>query len=186
MAEDDFSLRLSALGAVSICRALRVEYGLPAAVKWPNDVLLGGRKVAGVLVETAWMGRRWEYAVVGMGVNVRRGAVPPDALLRFPAADIESALGGPLERTPLLYEILRHFVVWADRLDTPDFLQTWEGLLAYRRQEVDIEQDGIPLATGILIGLAQDGALRIRREDGSMLRLHLGELSLRPGTEARR
>ncbi len=178
-AGEDFSLRLSGLGAVSVCLALREAYGLPAAVKWPNDVLLEGHKVAGVLVETAWVGDRWAYAVVGMGLNVRAGAVPQGVLLRFPAGDVESSAGRPLKRTPLLYEVLRRFVAWVGRLDSPAFLQTWEDLLAYRGQAVVIEQNGTRLATGLLLGLAEDGALRMREADGRVLTLHLGELSLR-------
>ncbi len=182
-AGQDFSLRLSGLGAVSIAQALRESYGLPAAVKWPNDVLLEGRKVAGVLVETAWVGARWAYAVVGMGVNVRAGAVPRDVPLRFPAGDVEHFAGHPIASTSLLYEVLRRFVDWLTRLDTPEFLHAWENLLAYRRQAVVVERDGIPLATGILQGLAEDGALRVEKSDGSMDHLHLGELSLRPAAE---
>lgn len=166
--------RLAGLGALSIALALREAYGLPAYIKWPNDVLLSGRKVAGVLVETAWQGDTWQYAVVGMGVNVRPAAVPPDA--RFPATDIERALGKGVLRSELLYEILKTLVAWRSRLVSPVFMQTWEALLAYRGEMVTLMLAQPPNVTGTLVGLADEGALRLRLPDGDLQMFSLGEI----------
>ena len=61
---------LSCLGAVAVVRAIRQATGLNPRLKWPNDVLLSGKKVAGVLVESAVQGERVQYAVLGIGINV--------------------------------------------------------------------------------------------------------------------
>jgi len=182
--QGDALLRLSGLGAVSICLALRQAYGLPAQVKWPNDVLLDGRKAAGVLVELSWRGDGWQYAVVGMGVNVRPEAVPPRREVRFPAVAVESVAGRPLRRTKLLYEILSRLVAWRARLHTSAFLHTWEENLAWLGQKVRVQQeDGATETQGILLGLAADGALRLQTSPGRVLRLHLGDVRLRPEGE---
>ncbi len=166
--------RLAGLGAISIALALRDVYGLPAQIKWPNDVLLSGRKVAGVLVETVWQGDAWQYAVVGMGVNVRPAAVPAD--VRFPATDIERVLGKGVVRSELLYEILKSLVAWRSRLGSPAFMQTWEGLLAYRGETVTLMLAQAPNVTGTLVGLADDGVLRLRLPDGGLQMFSVGEI----------
>ncbi|GAB4525338.1 MAG: hypothetical protein Fur0018_09690 [Anaerolineales bacterium] len=172
-------LRLTGLGAVCIAQALRQSLGLAAQVKWPNDVLLEGRKVAGVLVETAWQGADWQYAVLGMGVNVRSGAALPD--VRFPATDIESVLGRRVPRAELLYVILERLVGWRHGLAGPDFLQTWEMLLAYRGETITLEMAHPPHVTGTLLGLCEDGALRLRLSDGRERAFSSGEMvHLRP------
>ncbi len=166
--------RLAGLGAISIALTLREAYGLPAQIKWPNDVLLSGCKVAGVLVETAWQGDAWQYAVVGMGVNVRPAALPRD--VRFPATDIERVLGKGVARSKLLYEILKTLVAWRFRLGSPVFMQTWDGLLAYRGERITLMLAQSPNVTGTLVGLADDGALRLRLPDGRLQMFSLGEI----------
>ncbi len=182
--QGDALLRLSGLGAVSVCLALRQAYGLPAQVKWPNDVLLDGRKAAGVLVELSWRGDGWQYAVIGMGVNVRPEAVPPPQKVRFPAVAVESVAGKPLRRTKLLYEILSRLVAWRARLHTSAFLRTWEENLAWLGEQVRVQpENGAAEIQGTLLGLAADGALRLQTPAEGALTLRLGEVRLRPAGE---
>ncbi|MFN2194988.1 MAG: biotin--[acetyl-CoA-carboxylase] ligase, partial [Anaerolineales bacterium] len=82
--------RLTALGSLAVCTALIDDYALPAQIKWPNDVLVNGKKLCGVLVEAAWQAGSIKYAVLGTGVNVAAAAVPQGVSLAFPATDIES------------------------------------------------------------------------------------------------
>lgn len=97
---------LTSLGAVAVARALRQVAGLPATYKAPNDVLVGGRKIAGVLVETGLRGSEPEWAVVGIGCNVN--SLPED----FPEEGRESftstlaETGRVLPRPALLAAIL--------------------------------------------------------------------------------
>ena len=69
------------------------SFGLAPRIKWPNDVLIAGRKVAGILVESVWNGEAVDSSVIGIGLNVSREAVPPQEMLAFPATSIEEALG---------------------------------------------------------------------------------------------
>ena len=95
------------LAGLAVSRALVEDYGLEAKVKWPNDVLLGGRKACGVLVEAAWLGSRLHGVVLGIGVNVAPSSVPPDDEVLFPATCVEQVLGRPVDRIELLKAILR-------------------------------------------------------------------------------
>ncbi len=166
---------LAALALVDCCRAL----GLPAQIKWPNDVLLGGRKAAGILVETSWGGGSLDAAVLGIGVNVAPASVPPADELSFPATCIEAELGTPLNRPHLLRDLLSTLLSWRSRIPSGDFLRAWEGSLAYRGMPVSVSQDhGQPL-NGTLLGLEPDGSLRLMANSKTVV-VHVGEIHLRP------
>lgn len=162
----------TALGALAVHDALAAR-GLPAAVKWPNDVLIGGKKVCGVLAEADWQGSSLQGIVLGIGVNVRADAVPA-AGLPFPATCVEAALGPPVDRWDLLAHILQQLLAWRSRIASPDFLSAWEARLAYRGDLVRVGSQ-----EGILDGLDPGGGLRLRTPEG-LVSVSGGDLSLRP------
>src|SRR5262245_20447775 len=71
---------LAALSIADACSRL----GLHPQIKWPNDILLSGKKTAGILIETVWAGDKISSLVIGMGVNVAKESVPPIEELKFP------------------------------------------------------------------------------------------------------
>jgi len=171
--------RTTGLLALSLAESL-LKLGLVPQIKWPNDVLLTGRKVAGILVESTWMGDELEALVLGMGVNVLNPSVPPADQLLFPATSIETELGYPIERMDLLKDILLKVLEWRPNLGTDAFLNSWEGSLAYRGQQVQIQEgSGEPLI-GELLGLDSDGSLCLRDEHGKSVTVQFGEVHLRP------
>jgi len=178
--------RLTALGSVAACSALHRCYQLPAEIKWPNDVLLERRKVAGVLVEVDWQGDQLAAAILGIGINVTPAAVPTDIELTFPATSIEAELGHPIDRLILLRAILEDLLAWREQLSSPAFLRRWEQYLAFRGEWVSISQaDGTWLEG--LIGehpsLGPDGALRLQTRSGDTRYIRFGEVHLRPVTK---
>lgn len=171
--------RTTGLFAVSLADSLRT-LGLAPQIKWPNDVLISGRKVAGILVESTWIGEELDALVLGMGVNVLRESVPPDDQLLFPATSIETELGRPVKRAKMIRDILANVLDWRPRLGTGVFLKTWEENLAFRDQQVQVQREsGNPL-TGKLLGLNPDGSLRLRDLHGKSVTVQFGEVHLRP------
>ena len=89
--------RLTGLGALAVTEALHKVYRLPAQIKWPNDVLIYNRKVAGVLVEAHWFGEELSAMILGIGINVAAASlsevIQRESPLRFPATSVENALG---------------------------------------------------------------------------------------------
>jgi BirA family biotin operon repressor/biotin-[acetyl-CoA-carboxylase] ligase len=166
------------LGALALVRALKA-YRLEAQIKWPNDVVLAGQKVAGILVETAWIGQAIESVVLGMGVNVSTAAVPPPEQLDFPATSLEESIGRSLERTALLHDILAALIDWRSRLGSEGFIRAWESALAYRGEWVQVWVEGASQGVGELIGLQADGSLSIRTSSGELLVVHFGDVHLR-------
>lgn len=171
--------RTTGLLALSLTESL-LALGLAPQIKWPNDVLLGGRKVAGILVESSWMGETLEALVLGMGVNVLNTSIPPDDQLLFPATSIETQLGYPIDRTVLLKDILKKVLDWRPRLGTDTFLKVWEGSLAFRGQQVQVEGGDKKTLIGELIGLEPDGSLSLQTRHGKSVTVRFGEVHLRP------
>jgi BirA family biotin operon repressor/biotin-[acetyl-CoA-carboxylase] ligase len=161
---------------LALCRALQRE-GLTPAIKWPNDVLLSDRKVAGVLAERV-SGAGQDYQVVGIGLNVRYGAAR-DALPPLATA-IDWDLGRPLARGPLLGALLREL---APLLAAPataweaELYGEWLGRLWRRQQTVRLAQ-GAETLEGMVEGAATDGTLLLRLPDGALRRITTGDVLL--------
>ena len=139
--------RLNGLGALAVCMALQKNYQLPAKIKWPNDIIVKGKKLSGVLAEAHWTGNNLTAVILGIGINVATVSVPsadwdthnPQP---FPATCVESLVDGPVNRWGLLYNVLEELIIWRDRLSGPEFLQTWRDNLAFLGEWVQIVSPG--------------------------------------------
>ncbi len=184
--------RLTALGALAVREALQTYYGIPAQIKWPNDVLLDRRKVAGVLAEAHWSGETLKALVLGIGINVSSASIrtvsSQGALLPFPSTYVEAILDRPVDPLELLHEILVELIRLRSRVGLPEFMQAWERSLAFRGEWVRIFQaDGsfqedLPssIEEGMIVGLAPDGSLKLRDHAGEVVAIRFGEVRLRP------
>ena len=176
--------RITALGALGVCQTLRDEYRLDARIKWPNDVLVDRRKVCGVLTEATWQGEQLSSIILGIGVNVTPEAVPPEGELAFPATCVETALGRPVERLDLLRSILAHILHWKNYLGRAEFVHAWDGWLAFKGEWVIIYTNpgaGVPqVRQGQVLGLDEQGSLKLLDQNGKMFTQHAGEVRLRP------
>lgn len=172
-------LFFSALGALAVCEALDA-LGLAAQIKWPNDVLIGRRKVGGILAEAVWRGNCLQGIVLGIGVNVAPRAVPPPELLNFPATSVEDELQHPVHRLYLLREILSALIHWRTQMTGPLFIPAWEKRLAFRGEEVEIILENETSRFGKIHGLNEDGSLRLHTPQGGRFDVQFGEVHLRP------
>jgi BirA family biotin operon repressor/biotin-[acetyl-CoA-carboxylase] ligase len=183
---DDFNatlFRLTALGALSVCQALQDKYALQAQIKWPNDVLLGRHKVAGVLTEAAWHGDQLDAIILGVGVNITQSSVPDQEDQIFPATCVETILGRSISRSEFLYAILQNLLDWRTQITQPAFLHAWMERLAFRGEWVSVALEttsGVSSTqTGQILGLDSQGFLRLRDGAGNTHSLKTGEIRLR-------
>jgi len=187
--------RLTGLGALSVQSSLKKSFSLDAQIKWPNDVLIDNRKVAGVLVETRWSGEALQSAIIGIGINIAPASVSaanlPPAGLNFPATCVEYAIRHPMNRLDVLHAVLQELSSWLPKLSSAVFLTAWEAALAYRHQWVELSSEGSLSAAderritpasreGRLIGLAQDGSLKLLTSTGKLLIEPIGDVHLKP------
>ena len=178
-AEKPYLTRIVGLAALAIADSLRTR-GLVAQIKWPNDVLMNGRKVAGILVESVWSGEEVDCLVIGIGVNVLKEAVPSAELLFFPATSLEEALGSTVEREKVLRDILAGIIALRTHIGSDSFISSWEKALAFRGEEVQVEQGDGSVVTGKLLGLEPDGSLRLSDGEGKSITVRFGDVRLRP------
>jgi BirA family transcriptional regulator, biotin operon repressor / biotin---[acetyl-CoA-carboxylase] ligase len=167
--------RFTALAALGLTRAL-AGLGLAAQLKWPNDVLLVGRKVAGVLVEADWQSARVEAAVVGMGVNVSPGSVPPADSLRYPATSVETVLGARIDRWALLAETLIAMGDYRAVLAGDGLVEAWNANLAMVGEWVRFQVHGESPQKLRVLGVNPDGQLMLERKDSSLTQALSGEI----------
>jgi BirA family biotin operon repressor/biotin-[acetyl-CoA-carboxylase] ligase len=167
---------LTLASGVAIAEAIRAVTGLPAEIKWPNDVLIGGRKLAGILAEAAVQAGVVQFIVVGFGVNLQPAAYPPPLASRVTSIEIETTR--PAERALILAAILaalgeRYADLRAGRFDA--ILSAWRQL-APSLQGALVEWDS---PAGAVRGVAQDidrhGALLVR-VGGKVERVIAGEV----------
>ncbi|MBA2274176.1 MAG: biotin--[acetyl-CoA-carboxylase] ligase [Actinobacteria bacterium] len=175
---------LTTAAGVACSEAVEAVYGVRTGLKWPNDVTVGGRKLAGLLVESATRGDRVEVAVVGFGLNMHLPAGMPAEVVDG-ATSISDALGRsepgrPVDRAGLLAAILTEFEHTYGRLTDP--AGRAELLRRAERRSVVIGMsvaarlaDGRTLS-GIARGLLPSGALEIEVK-GARLALHSAEIT---------
>ncbi len=172
------------LGAVAVAEALEQGWALKPQIKWPNDVLLEGKKTCGILAEAVWSGNQLQAVVLGIGVNVAPSSVPSPEALLFPATCIEAALGRTVERAEVLERIVERLFFWRPALGSAEFLDAWNRRLAFRGQVVQIVMPGYNIS-GEVIEVDPAGGLRLRRSDGSEETVLAGDVHLRPAENGR-
>ena len=169
--------QLTALGALAVVDSL-VERGVEAWIKWPNDVIVSEGKLAGVLVETSWRGNDIDYAIVGIGVNIRPGSIP-QVELEYPATCVDHAVGDRQNREDFLLDLVRNFGSWYRTVGSDEIIDAWQQRLAFRNEQVFLRgKDSTTF--GQLEGLDANGRLMIRLDSGETIVVSEGDLSLRP------
>lgn len=168
---------LSVVAGVAAVRALRALGAAEAALKWPNDLLLRGAKLGGILVQTRAQGAG-SVAVIGIGVN-HRDAHGLAARLRRGVAALEDVLRPLPERNALIAALARELLGALRSFDAEGFSafrDDWDALHAHAGQRLRVRlADGRQLA-GIAAGLADDGALQLRTRTG-LRAVHSGSVT---------
>lgn len=172
--------RFSGLGALAVCAVLRQDYQLNAQIKWPNDVLLDGKKVCGVLPEAFWSGNVLQAIILGIGVNLAPHAYPREIPLLFPAISVEEVFGKPVSPEEFLKPVLAHLTSLYQRLDGPTFIAKWEQNLAFRGETVEIIQANQVSMSGRIAGLDEHGHLLLEINGGRVKAFSASEIHLRP------
>ena len=171
--------KLSGLGALAVVEGLSGTYPLDARIKWPNDILVNGKKICGVLVDLHWKGAELEAAVIGIGINVYKGSVPGDSELNFPAGSLEEFVKIEGSRLDLLFQVVKNLLEWYPKITSKDFLEAWRGNLAYQDQEVVLISGRKILDQGVVLGLNEEGSLILRSSTGEERNYQTGEIQLR-------
>ena len=169
---------LTLAAALAVSDALAEVCGLGTDIKWPNDVLAGGRKLCGILAETA-EGARGRACVLGIGVNLSNGAFPPD--LKETATSVEEQAGAAPDVELLLASLMRALARRYQTLQEPggnaQTVADWEARSSYARgRRVGVRLTGETFQ-GTTRGLEPDGALRVETDEGALRIVRAGDVT---------
>jgi BirA family biotin operon repressor/biotin-[acetyl-CoA-carboxylase] ligase len=172
--------QLTVASATALRRAVAVQTGLKPEIKWPNDVILAGRKVAGILTELNAELDQIKYLILGLGVNVNLNAGDFPVELRKVATSIKMELGRSFSRAELAVAILRELEQDYARIAARDFAAVadeWEAHCTTLGHGVVI-RTGERRIRGRAESLDEEGALLLRTEHGHLERIIGGDLTL--------
>ena len=172
---------ISLAAGVAIAEGIEAATGIRTTLKWPNDLQVEGRKLAGVLTEVEAEESLVHFVLVGFGINanIPAAAFPPD--LCDGATSLQAATGRPIARAALVQRVLERLEIWCERL-------TAEGpvpLLAGWRARPNILGRSVRVAhlqrvwEGVAADLDSTGALLLRTADGALQRVLAGDVTLR-------
>ena len=176
--------RLTLVAGLAVADAVR--RWAPAAIKWPNDVVIDGRKVAGILTEMEADGDRVRCAIVGIGVNlnVAPDEFPPD--LRGKVTGLRAVTGAPIDRVAFTAELMAQVEERYDLFLRAGFAAlrpAWEACSFLSGRYVEIDDNGRRCA-GVVRGIADDGALLLRDRAGRETRVVAGDVTVLGGYDA--
>jgi BirA family biotin operon repressor/biotin-[acetyl-CoA-carboxylase] ligase len=169
-------VNLSQLLALAVCRALDA-HGAPATLKWPNDVLVRGRKIAGILAETVVRGSDFLGLVLGLGVNLNLGAAKLAAIDQ-PATSLAVESQRPVDVVRFRDELLEDFFDSYDKFLATGFKLIRDEYLkrcAFLGRAVEIRRTG-EILRGTARTITPDGSLELVSRDGRVQVITLGEM----------
>jgi BirA family biotin operon repressor/biotin-[acetyl-CoA-carboxylase] ligase len=162
---------------LAACEAIDALTDLRSSIKWPNDVLIEGRKVGGVLIDVHLGRDGIDYALVGVGINVDLDASQHDAI-RGIATSLATESGEEVSRERLLATFLNRFEkLYAAAVLDDSVYEAWRARLETLGRHVHAEF-GDHVDEGVAEDVDGDGNLLLRRADGSIVALSAGDVTL--------
>ena len=179
----DKASMLTLVMALSVADAIVEVTGLSAGIKWPNDIVVNKKKVCGILTEMNAELDYIQYVVIGVGINVNNNS--PEEFpeeIRQTATSLKIELGMQISRAALLERVLAHFEknydIFTKTLDLSALMEAYDARLLNLNAEVRI-LDPKGEYTGIARGINPAGELLVEKENGDVVPVYAGEVSVR-------
>lgn len=172
--------RMTLLTAMAVARGIRKETGLPAGIKWPNDVVVHGKKVCGILTEMSAEIDYINHVVIGTGINVNQEVFPEE--IRTTAGSLCMECKEKICRAKLAAEVLEEleklYEIFLQTEDMSALCREYNELCVNRGHEIRVMEPGKEY-TGTTDGINASGELVVRKADGSTVCVYAGEVSVR-------
>jgi BirA family biotin operon repressor/biotin-[acetyl-CoA-carboxylase] ligase len=168
---------LAMVAPLAACEAIDAVANVRSSIKWPNDVLIGGRKVGGVLIDVHLGRDGVDYALVGVGINVGLDASQHEEI-RGLATSLAAESGEDVSREKVLATLLNRFErLYAAAGADESVRDAWRGRLETLGRQVRV-QFGDHVDEGMAEDVDSEGNLLLRRADGSVIALAAGDVTL--------
>jgi len=165
------------VASLAVVHSIEAVTGLKSQVKWPNDVVINGKKVCGILIESDVRGDRVDFTIIGIGINVNF------RLADFPEiAPIATSLSDELGRNVSRLDMIRLLLVEIENLYLTlqaggSIYEEWRDSLVTLGRRVQVKV-GKTTYEGIAESVAKDGSLLLRQQDGSLTKIVAGDVTL--------
>ncbi|MDZ7260899.1 MAG: biotin--[acetyl-CoA-carboxylase] ligase [candidate division KSB1 bacterium] len=166
------------LAGVSIAEAVENKLELQPQVKWPNDLMINGKKFCGILSEAEFSRGKVEFIILGIGINVNHTIEDFSEDIRDQAVSLQMALQRPADRLPLLVEALNRIeanYLLMQRKGFGAIIRRWKKRCQNWGKPIKLVQ-GTTTLEGIFEGLAEDGSLLLRLDDGHIKKILAGDI----------
>jgi BirA family biotin operon repressor/biotin-[acetyl-CoA-carboxylase] ligase len=166
------------MSAVALADAVQAFLGYAPAIKWPNDILVGGRKLAGILTESSVDRDRLHFVIVGIGVNLNLTTELLPEELGAIATSLQILSNHPVDRTAFAGELIQSLDRCYGELEQrgfPHIAERWEGFFELKGRKVKVEM-GDRQVSGTAKGIDRDGALVIEHSGGGLERVIAGDV----------
>ena len=171
---------ITLLAGMAAAKAVCQVAGLEAQIKWPNDLVVNGKKICGILTEMSAEMERIHYIVTGIGINVNQMEFPEE--IRDKATSLWIEGGKRLNRSQLIAAVMEWFEQYFEQfLETKDLSglkEAYEEMLANRNREVSVLDPASP-CQGICRGIDKGGELLVELPEGQIRKVVAGEVSVR-------
>ncbi len=169
---------ITLVAALGVCRTIRDMYKIDAEIKWPNDIVYDGKKIAGILTEMEPSGGS-NYVIVGVGINVFQTEFPEDIRKKATSLAQQSAETYGLEE--LLYDILHrtedYYDIFLETGNMSGLKDVYDSYLVGKDTEIKVLDPKEPYK-GTALGINDEGELLVRDSAGTVHKVYAGEISI--------
>lgn len=169
---------MTLMSAVAVGKAIASKTSLAPRIKWPNDIRIGNKKIAGILLESMLAAEQLDYAVIGIGINVNHSLADFTQDLQVTASSLRLELGEPVERQELFCQLFFEFESLYERIRQAQYtpiLDQWRSLSDTLGRHVRA-MCGDDSVEGLALDINEEGALLVRQRDGSIQSVHAGDI----------
>lgn len=163
---------------LGLCKAIRKFTGCNAQIKWPNDIIIGNKKLCGILTEMAAEAEHINYCIIGIGVNANTKEFEPEIASKATSLSIET--GEDISRSGLLREVLEQIEICLDDYllnVTNNIVNDYTRLCATIGRTIKTTRGGKELV-GEAVGLGKQGELSVRLNNGEYININSGEVTV--------
>lgn len=171
--------QLTLLTAVAVCEGIREATGLDPQIKWPNDILLNGKKVAGILTEMQSDPDRVQAVIVGIGVNINQDSFPKEIVAIATSLRVESG-GIMYSRADIISVLLKRYEHWYEHYlkhGFSDVKKRWESLTFTIGKKITATTMN-KTVVGTAAGITDDGVLILKNDDGTVEYIYSADITL--------
>jgi len=170
--------QITLMSAVALAETIQSFIPLPPEIKWPNDILAQGKKVAGILTESSCAADRLFFVILGIGVNVNFPREEMPESIRDTATSLMTLAGAPVDRTVLALQLIHSLNRCYGDLEGhgfPAMAERWAGFFRLQGKRVQVEMMD-QVVQGKAIGIDSDGALILEDDTGTRRRIVAGDV----------